>query len=104
MTVTMITIVNCVLGTIPKRLVEGLKEDSWSAWNGLQELGEDNGGIGKSWENRNHPNYSSIEISQNTEKSPGDLSRLAVSQTPGKKLSVNAGTKNSRRCKIIKSP
>ena len=30
---------------------------------------------------RDHPNYSIVEVSQNTEKSPGDLRRLAVVQT-----------------------
>ena len=29
-----------------------------------------------------HPNYSTIKISLNTEKSPGDLRRPAVTQTP----------------------
>ena len=29
----------------------------------------------------NHPNYSIIKIGQNTEKSPGDLEKFAVSQT-----------------------
>ena len=29
-----------------------------------------------------HPNYSLVEIGQNTEKSPGDLRRIAVTQTP----------------------
>ena len=28
-----------------------------------------------------HPNYSIIENGQNTEKSPGDMGRLAVTQT-----------------------
>ena len=31
-----------------------------------------------------HPDYSIIKISQNTEKSPLDLKRLAVTQTPVK--------------------
>ena len=31
-----------------------------------------------------HPNYYIIENGQNTEKSPGDLRRLAVTQTPVK--------------------
>ena len=30
------------------------------------------------------PNNSTVKISQNTEKSPGDLRRLAVTQTPVK--------------------
>ena len=31
-----------------------------------------------------HPNYYIIDIDQNTEKSPGDLRRLAATQTPVK--------------------
>ena len=31
-----------------------------------------------------HPNYSIVEISQNTEKSAGDLRRLTVTRTPVK--------------------
>ncbi len=39
----------------------------------------------RSWRpSGDHPNYYIIENSQNTEKSPGDLRRLAVTQTPGK--------------------
>ena len=47
------------------------------------------------------PNYSIVEMGQNTKKSPGDLRRLAVTQTPVTKLSVNAGVKKSQRSKII---
>ena len=31
-----------------------------------------------------YPNYSIVKVEQNTEKSPGDLRRLAVTQTPVK--------------------
>ena len=34
------------------------------------------------WTSSDHPDYSIIKIRQNTEKSPGDLRRLAVTQTP----------------------
>ena len=34
------------------------------------------------------PNYSMSEIGQNTEKSPGNLKRLAVTQTPVKNLQL----------------
>ena len=34
--------------------------------------------------NGDHSNYSIIEIGLNTEKSPGDLRKLAVTQTPVK--------------------
>ena len=29
-----------------------------------------------------HPNYNIVELGQNTKKSPGDLRRLDVTQTP----------------------
>ena len=60
MKVTVILTVIGALGTVSKRLV-----------NGLAQL-----------EIRDHPNYCSVEVGQNTEKSPGDLRRYAVIQTP----------------------
>ena len=60
MKMTMIPIVFCALGTIPKRT----------------------GGHGNKRTSRNHPDYCIAKIDQNTEKSPGDLRRLAVTQTP----------------------
>ena len=42
-------------------------------------------GVLGSWRTSgDHPNYSIIENGQNTEKSPGDLRRLAVTHTPVK--------------------
>ena len=40
-----------------------------------------------------HPNYNIIKIGQNTEKSPENLRRLAVTQTPVRSQSANAGVK-----------
>ena len=40
-----------------------------------------------------HPNYIIVENGQNTEKSPRDLKRLAVTQ----RILANADMKNSRR-------
>ena len=42
------------------------------------------GGHGNWRTSRNRPNCSNIENRQNTEKSPGDLRRLAITQTPVK--------------------
>ena len=42
------------------------------------------GGLGSWWLRGDHPNYSIIDNGQNTEKSPGDLRSLAVTQTPVK--------------------
>ena len=47
-----------------------------------------------------YPNYSIVEISQNSEKSPRLLRRLAVTQTPVENHQINAGEKNSRKSKI----
>ena len=41
-------------------------------------------GLGIRRTSRDPPNYYIIENGQNTEKSPGDLRRLAVTQTPVK--------------------
>ncbi len=57
MKVKFIPVVNGALGTVTKILVQGLARLATSGDN---------------------PNYSIVEISQNTEKSPGDLRRLAV--------------------------
>ena len=62
MKVTVIPVIIGALGTIPKGLVKGLKDLEIRT-------------------SRDHSDNSIIKISQNTEKSPGDL-RLAVTQTP----------------------
>ena len=62
----MIPIVIGALGTIPKGLMKGLKD------------------LEIRWTSGYHPDYSIIKIGKNTEKSPGDLRRLTVSQTPGR--------------------
>ena len=54
---------------------------NWCAWEVPQRLAKRAGRVGNWRTNRDHPNYSTIEVSQNTEKSPGYLRRLAVSQT-----------------------
>ena len=64
MKVTVIPPVIVALGTVIKRLVQGLEDLK------TKRTGGDN------------PNYIIIEIGRNTKKSPGDLRRLAVTQTP----------------------
>ena len=39
------------------------------------------GGLGGWRTSGDHPNYSIVENDQNTEKNPGDLKKLAVTQT-----------------------
>ena len=61
---TTVPIVVGAVGTITKRLLKG-----------LEELGRTG---------RDYPNDSITENGQNTEKSPSDLRRLGVTQTPVK--------------------
>ena len=56
----------------------------WCFWYSHQSIIKGAKGLGNKKTSGNHPNYSIIEIGQNTEKSPGDLRRLAVIQTPVK--------------------
>ena len=58
---TVILIVNGVLGIVTSAFTQGV--------------------LGNKRTSVDHPNYRIIEISQNTEKSSGDLCRLAVIQT-----------------------
>ena len=52
------------------------------ALHGHQRIGKGTGGFGNKRTSGDLANYSILEIGQNTEKSPGDLKRLAVTQTP----------------------
>ena len=47
-----------------------------------QRIDTATGGLGNKRSNGDHPNYRIVEISQNTEKSPGYFRRLTVTQTP----------------------
>ena len=56
----------------------------WRTWNNPWMFYEEVRRVGNRRTNRDQPNYSIVEIVQNTEKSPGDLRRLAVTYTPMK--------------------
>ena len=51
------------------------------AWYSHQRIDTRTGGIGNKGMSGDHPNYNIIKIGQNTEKSPENLRRLAVSLT-----------------------
>ena len=60
---------------------------NWYFWNSNKRITKGTGGL-VSWRmSGDHPNYYIIENGQNTEKSPGDLRRLAITQTPVKNIS-----------------
>ena len=49
--------------------------------NNPQRIGKGFGRLGNKKTSGDHPDYSIIKIGQNTEKSPGNLKRLALTQT-----------------------
>ena len=53
-------------------------------WNGPQRLRKRNGGDGNWRTNPDYPGYNIVKNGKNTEKSPGDLKRLAITQIPVK--------------------
>ena len=57
---------------------------NWYTLKNLQKLGKETGRIRNQRMSGDHSDYSVIKIDQNTQKSPGDLRRLAVTQTPVK--------------------
>ena len=54
----------------------------WCFWYCHQRINKGTGGLGNNRTSGSHTNYYIIEIGQNTEKSPGDLRTLTVTQTP----------------------
>ena len=57
---------------------------NWCFWYSHQKFIKAGGRLGNKRTSRYHPNYYIFENCQNTEKSPGDLRRLAVTKTPVK--------------------
>ena len=54
---------------------------NWCPWSNNKRTGKSTWRRGNQRTRGHHPSYSIIKIPQNTKKSPGDLSRLAVTQT-----------------------
>ena len=54
---------------------------NWYSWYSHQRIDIRIGALGNKRTSGDYPTYYIIETGQNTEKSPGDLRRLAVTQT-----------------------
>ena len=65
---------------------------NWCTWNDLQRIGKGGGRVGNKRSSKDHPEYS-IKIGQTTKKSPEDLWRLAVTQTPARNNQLTLGWK-----------
>ena len=57
---------------------------NWSSRYSHRKFIKGTGEHGNKKTSGNHPNYYNLEIEHNTEKSPGDLRRYAVTQSPVK--------------------
>ena len=71
-----------------KKTVEHESNDytncNWCSWYNHQSIDTRTRRLGNKRTSVDHPNYCIFEIGQNTEKSPRELKRLAVTQTPVK--------------------
>ena len=61
--------------------VDGYTNCNWGARSNPQSFGKGTRRLRNRGRSRDHPSDSMIEVGQNTEKSPGDLRKLNVTQT-----------------------
>ena len=74
---------------------------NWCTWYNHQRINKGTGGLGNKRTSGYYPNCNSIKISYNTEKSPGDLSRFAVTQNSLKDYPLTLVLKSLRELIII---
>ena len=72
---------------------DGVTNCNWRTRYYPQRIGTGTGGLGDKRMGGEYPNDSIVEIGQNTKKSPGDLRKLAVLQTPVKNHQIMLGWK-----------
>ena len=60
-------------------------------------IGTRTGGLENKRTSGDHPNYNIVAIGQNTEKSPGDLRRFAVTQTPAENHQLTLVCKKKKK-------
>ena len=63
---------------------DGYTNCNWCTWNDPQRFCKKAGGIRNRRTYEEHSSRTIVKVGQYTEKSPGDLRRLAVTQTPVK--------------------
>ena len=73
----------------------------WRAPYSHQRICTGTVGLGNKRTSGDHPNYSIVEIGQNTKKSLGDFRRLPVTQTPEENHQIKLMWKNSQMSKVV---
>ena len=76
--------------------VTAIPNRDWYFRYSQQRIFKGNRGLENKRTSGDNPNYSIIENVQNTEKSPGDLRKLAVTQTPVKNYQIKLGWKTHK--------
>ena len=64
--------------------IDGDTNCNWRTWNSPKGLIMETGRAVNRGTNRDYSSYNIVEISQNSEESPGNLRRLAIAPTPVK--------------------
>ena len=78
---------------------DGYVNCNWCTWNNPQKIDNRIRRLKNQKTKRDYQDYCISKIRQNTEKNPGDLRRLALTQTTAKTLN-NAGMKDSQGSEI----
>ena len=71
---------------------------NWCTWNNPKIISKGIGRLGNKSSSEDHPDYRINKIGQNTDKSSGDLKKLAITQTPARN---HQNVKKSQKSKII---
>ena len=66
---------------------------NWCFWYSNRGINKGTGGLRNNWTSGDHPKYCINEIGQNTEKSPGDLRRLVITQ-------MSVKTQQNSKCRL----
>ena len=79
---------------------------NWCAWNVPQRFGKETGKFGNQRKNRNFPDYSIVEISQNAKKSPGSGLKDTCSysdsrEKPSSKARMKTRERNNNNNKVL---
>ena len=73
---------------------DGDSNCDWYTWYNPQKIGKETGRLGNKRMNIDHQDNRIIKIGQNTEKSPGDLRRFALTQTQVRNYQLTLILKN----------
>ena len=75
---------------------DGDSKSDWCAWYNHWRMDKETGGLGNLRTSGEYLDDSIIKMGQNTEKNPGDLRRLAVTQTPVEDHQTNEKTSGNQ--------